>query len=98
MPFKLCVFRCECGAEYEDMLWKDHGDDSFDPDLECPECGTVNKQIIAAAGIAAYSAMSRDRQMACLKKRSEDHSRKHFKQNSDEIRAKIIAGDPARRR
>lgn len=83
---RACYFVCEsCGTKYEELLEKPYGVWPWDPTCECPNCGHENVQSIGTTGIAAFSIQDRQSQLASLKKRSEDHSRKMNKQNADKI-------------
>lgn len=93
MPLRLCLFECECGYSYEELLHKDSGQSvKFDPVVACPACGRENHQSIGMPNVASFSAKSREDQISSLKKRSEEHSRKLMKKNQDEIRHKMSGG------
>ena len=83
MPFT-ADYRCDtCGHIWE--AWLDNSDDQ--PDA-CEECG--GKIIYRQGG--GHIAVSNDPEVrsAMLKKRSADHSAKHFKNNLDRVRSRIM--------
>jgi hypothetical protein len=70
--------QCECGHIRTVML-KNSQAEPDDEDATCPECG--GKQFTRTVGGNWVRSNDPEVRSAMLKKRSEDHSRAHFKDN-----------------
>lgn len=83
MPFVVDV-QCECGHVRTIWLKNSTAEPDAD-DAACPECKSTKFERLV--GASAY-LQSNDPEVrnAMLKKRSEDHSRAHFKDNLERVK------------
>lgn len=98
MPFLINDFKCtSCEHEWEEMWFKpSEPEDPEKPwvgEVQCPKCEAGElERLCSASGVAAFSAMSPERQREHLKNRSAKHSRKLMKTNRDELQHKMDKG------
>lgn len=88
MPFEVDVV-CSCGQKRTVWFTKYSGD-IYPDDIKCPNCGGETFTRCCGSHFGSFQSSDLERRSEILKKRSEEHSMKHFKENYDRVRSKIL--------
>jgi predicted nucleic acid-binding Zn-ribbon protein len=80
-------FIVECGCEYCGHEWESWLASSGEDLGGCPECGSLKVYRIPGGTLARCNDPAVRSEV--LKKRSQDHSAKHFKENADRVISKL---------